>query len=321
VFGRPWAAAVIFHRVLPAAILAELRLETLALASASYPRPSRTPLDSDLVFAAELHDPNDSEPCSVHLMLDHQSTPDDLFPWRSLVYAGALWDRFVDAQPRRPRRLPFIIPVLLTQYPARNTPVQLSEIIDLPDRVREVFGAPFEATLYVDDLTGSVLDDPVADPGHLALVEISRTVLYAYNNPNAVMDPRLATVGPLFDVVLDCFGPGEIKEILSYVVHALGESSPIFAMIMNALSKAVREVYMTIADQLREEGREEGRVEGRARATAKNLLRVLDHRAWPISAPLRARVLATSDEQILQQWFDRALTAGSLEEVFGWLDA
>jgi hypothetical protein len=313
VFGRPLAAAVIFRRVLPAAILAELHLETLVSASASYPRPSRTPLDSDLVFAAELHGPDDREPCSAHLMLDHQSTPDDLFPWRSLEYAGALWRRYVDAQPRRPRRLPFVIPVLLTQYPARNTPIRLSDILDLPDRVRETFGTPFEAVVYVDDLTGSVLDDPVADPGHLALVEIARTVLYAYKNPHAINDPRIPTLGPLFDVVLDCFGSDEIKEILSYVVHALGEGSPIFAIIMSTLSKAVREVYVTIADQLR--------AEGRASERAEALLSVLDHRAWPISDSLRDRVLAMSDEQLLRRWFDRALTAGSLEEVFEQLDA
>jgi hypothetical protein len=325
VFGRPLAAAIIFRRVLPVAMLAEVHIETLALASASYPRPSRTSLDSDLVFVADLHGPYDPEPYSVHLMLDHQSAPDELLPWRSHVYAGALWGRFVDAQPRRPRRLPFIIPVLLTQYPARHTPIQLSDILDLPDRVREVFGTPFEAQLYVDDLTGSVLDDSVAHPGHLALVEIARTVLYAYKNPKAVDDPRIPTLGPLFDVVLDCFGSDEIEEILSYVVHALGEDSTIFAIIMSTLGKAVREVYGTIADKLRDEGRADGHAvgcrEGRARATAEILLRMLDHRGWPISASLRDRVLATSDEQLLQRWFDRAVTAGSLEEAFLRLDA
>lgn len=76
-------------------------------------------------------------------------------------------------------------------------------------------------------------------------------------------------------------------------------------------------VYVTIADQLRDEGYAEGRREG----YAELLLHVLDHRGWPISASLRDRVLATFDEQLLQQWFDRALTAGSLEEVFERLDA
>ena len=33
------------------------------------------------------------------------------------------------------------------------------------------------------------------------------------------------------------------------------------------------------------------------------------------------RVLATDDERLLQRWFDRALVAGSVEEVFEPLDA
>ena len=317
VFARPKAAAIEFRHVLPASMLAEVHLDSLALSSSSYPRPSRTPLDSDLVFTAELHGPGDPEPYSIDMMLDHQSTPDELLPWRSHVYAGELWGRHVAAQPRRPRRLPFIVPVLLVQYPARNTPTQLSDILRLPDRVRGAFGAPFETKIYVDDLSKSVLDDPVADPGHLALVEIARALLHAYKNPNALADPRLATLGPLFDVVLDHFGPDEIREIMSYVVHVFGEGSPIFAIIMSTLSKAVGEVYVTIADKLRAEGR----LEGRASATAEALLRLLGHRAGPVPPLVRDRVLTTSDERLLQRWFDRALTAVSIEEVFQPLEA
>jgi hypothetical protein len=321
VFGRPRSAAIEFRHVLPAEILAEIDFDTLRGASSAYRRPSRTPLDSDLVFTVDLHEPGDPEPYSIDMMLDHQSTPDELLPWRSHVYSGELWGRHVSAQPRRPRRLPFIIPVLMVQHPARNTPTQLSDILRLPERVRGAFGAPFETKLYVDDLSGSVLDDPVADPGHLALVEITRTLLYAYKNPEAVTDPRLATLGPLFDIVLDHFGPGEIEELMSYVVNVLGEGSPIFAIITQTLSKAVEEVFVTVADKLRAEGRMEGRMEGRAMATAEALLRVLGHRAGPIPSLVRERVLATTDERLLQRWFDRALTAGSVEEVFQRLDA
>ncbi len=313
VFGRPKAAAIEFRHVLPEAILAELDLDTLAVSSSAYRRPSRAPLDSDLVFSVRLHGPEDPEPYSIDMMLDHQSTLDELLPWRSHVYVGELWGRHVAAQPRRPRQLPFVIPVLMVQYPARDTPTRLSGVLRLPDRVRGIFGVPFETEIYVDDLSGSVLDDPVADPGHLALVEITRFLLYVYKNPDAMADPRLATLGPLFDTVLDHFGPAEIEEIMSYVANAIGEDSPIFAMIMRTLSKAVKEMYVTIADKLR--------TEGRILAKAEFVLGALGHRAWSIPVSLRDRVLATSDEQLLQRWFDRAFTAGSLEEVFLPLEA
>lgn len=196
-------------------------------------------------------------------------------------------------------------------------PTRLSDIFDLPDHVREAFGAPFEASVYIDDLSGSVLDDPVADEGHLALVEITRTLLYAYRNPRALQDPRLATLGPLFDTVLRCFGKHEVEELLSYVLHVFGEGSPIVAIIMETLGRAVKEMYVTLADKLRAEGRKEGRVA----AKAEDVLYVLRHRQGSVPSAVRKRVLATDDEGLLQRWFDRALIAGSIDEVFEPLDA
>jgi hypothetical protein len=325
VFGRPKAAAIEFRHVLPPELVAELDLDTLAASSSAYRRPSRTPLDSDLVFTVRLRGPEGAEPCSIDMMLDHQSNPDELYPWRSHVYVGELWGRHVAAQARRPRQLRFVVPVLMVQYPARDTPTRLSDILRLPDHVRGIFGSPFETKLYVDDLSGSVLDDPVADPGHLALVEIARTLLYAYKNPDAIHDPRVPTLGPLFDIVLDCFGPGEIEEIMSYAVNVLGEGSPIFAMLTRTLSKGVAEMFVTIADKWRAEGHAAGHAaghaEGRTIATAQALLRVLDHRTGPVPSFVRERVLATADEQLLERWFDRALSALSVEQVFQPLDA
>jgi predicted transposase YdaD len=323
VLCRPKAAAIELRHVLPAEVVAELELDSLALDSPSYARPSRGPLDSDLLFTVKLRDdPGDPEPCSIYLSIDHQSRLDDLFPWRAHVYAGAVWGRFIDSHaPPRPRMLPFILPVLLTQHPARDTPTRLSDIIQLPARVRDTFGAPFQAQVYVDDLSGSVLDDPVADPGHIALVEITRALLHAYKCPGSLSEARLATLGPLFDTVLDHFGSCEVEELLSYVFHVFGEGSPIFAIIMDTLGKAVKEVYVTMADKLRAEGRVEGRAEGRVAAKAEAVLVLLGHRTGPVPQPVRDRVLATAEEPLLQRWFDRALTAASLEEVFQPLDA
>jgi hypothetical protein len=65
----------------------------------------------------------------------------------------------------------------------------------------------------------------VADAGHLALVEITRALLYAYKNQDALTELRLAKLAPLFDTVLDHFGSADIEELLSYVVHVFGEGS------------------------------------------------------------------------------------------------
>ncbi len=306
-----------------------LDLDSLASVSASYARPRRGPLDSDLLFTVNLREParlgltasvrapapagRTPKPSSIYFCLDHESSLDHLFPWRSHVYNGELWGRHIDAHsPPRPRTLPFIVSLLLAQHPARNTPTRLSDIIALPEFAREAFGAPPEPVIYVDDLRRSVLDDPVADAGHLALVEITRTLLFAYRNPGARADPRIETLGPLFDIVLASFGRREVEELFAYVLHVFGERSTLVAIIQRTLGRAVKEVYVTIADKLRAEGRKEGR----AGAKAEAVLWVLRYRLGPVPAAVRQRVITTTDEGLLRRWFHRAMTAGSLEEVF-----
>lgn len=96
------------------------------------------------------------------------------------------------------------------------------------------------------------------------------------------------------------------------MIQVFGVESPICAIIMRACGKAVKEMYVTIADDLRAEGRAEGRAVGKAEA----LLQVLEHRALPAPVALRERVLGTADESLLQRWLGRALTADSLAAVF-----
>jgi len=332
-FCWPQATAIELRHALPPRVLDVLDLDSLASVSASYARPRRGPLDSDLLFTVNLREPQPpgrtSTPSSIYVCLDHQSILDPLFPWRSHVYNGEIWGRHITTHsPPRPRTIPFILSLLLAQHPARNTPTRLSNIIALPDFAREAFGAPPEPVIYVDDLRRSVLDDPVAEAGHLALVEITRTLLYAYRNPGAVADPRVATLGPLLDTVLACFGRSEVEELLSYVLYVFGERSKLVAIIQRTLGRAVKEVYVTIAEKLRAEGRKEGRAEGRKEgrvegrkegrkgAKAEAVLWLLRHRLGPVPAAVRQRVIATTDEALLRRWFHRALEVGSLDEVF-----
>lgn len=313
VFCRPRAAAIILRHVLPPGLLAALDLETLALLSSAHTRPSLGNRDADLIFSVDLRDC--LEPLSIRIAIEHHSNPDALQTWRAMVYAGEQWGRYVSTQSPRPRTLPFILPIVLVQSPARHAPTRLSEIIALPANLRDTFGAPFEVKLYVDDLSGTVLNDPDADAGHLALVEITRTLLYAYKNHDSLTQQRLRALGPLLDTVLVHFGSAEVKELWTYVIEVFGARSPLGDILLESSRKAAREMYMTIADKLRSDGRAEGRAEGRAAAKAEALLGVLEHRAVPITGSFRERVLSTPDEALLQRWFDRAFEARSLDEV------
>ena len=64
-------------------------------------------------------------------------------------------------------------------------------------------------------------------------------------------------------------------------------------------------------DRGREQGLQQGRLEGEARM----LLRQLERRFGPVSEDVTGRVRSAPEAQ-LEQWFDRVLTATSLDDVF-----
>jgi hypothetical protein len=71
-----------------------------------------------------------------------------------------------------------------------------------------------------------------------------------------------------------------------------------------------------LLDQGRAEGRAEGEARGRAEGEAAMLLRVLAARGFTVPDSIRQRVQACTDVARLEAWGDRAVTAGSLEEIF-----
>jgi len=67
------------------------------------------------------------------------------------------------------------------------------------------------------------------------------------------------------------------------------------------------ETVMTAADQLRNEGRQQTQRE--------NVLRLLTRRFGPLPEPVLARI-RRAEFALLDCWFDRGITAQSLDDVF-----
>ena len=75
---------------------------------------------------------------------------------------------------------------------------------------------------------------------------------------------------------------------------------------------------MTLAekfDQWAKEYKQEGRKEGKKEGEALVLQRLLSRRFGPLPPEVLARIASASEEDI-NQWVDRILDAGCLEEVF-----
>ena len=59
-----------------------------------------------------------------------------------------------------------------------------------------------------------------------------------------------------------------------------------------------------------------GRAKGEAEGRAQSILILLEARGLPVPDSLRQRVMTCTDLPLLDRWFRRATTAGSIHEAF-----
>ncbi|MEM9454005.1 MAG: Rpn family recombination-promoting nuclease/putative transposase [Myxococcota bacterium] len=316
VFSRPEAVAIELRHVVDPALHPFIDFESIR------PLPtvdSNAMLDTsfaDLRFLVDLVDQEVRVP--LCLAFEHQSTLDLLLACRTLDYMGSTWRQFMRDDPKR-TTVPAILPIVLLQRPACRTPRKLSELFSLTPTLRQRLGPTVELNMLVDDLSGSVLGDSLARPGPLALVEIARALLHAYRNLSSLTLSRLESLAPQFDLVLEQeppLGIEDMRALWTYVITVFKPNSPLRELILESVSRKAKEMYRTIADELRDEGIAQGRTEGRTEGIALALLDVLDHRTLPISKNQREQVLAIRDEDVLRQWLGRAFTIGSTDELF-----
>lgn len=306
VFSRPETAAVLLRRVLPPELLTCLDLERIRVVSTSLVGPRLGLGHSDLLYSIGVR--GSSERLVVLAAVEHQPSPSPLMPLRMVRYVVWVWERHLALMGPQARTIPLVLPIVMVQCPSKwNGPNRLSELFELPDSLEGVLRPPIELELWVDDMSESVLDDPVASPEVLALVELTRALMVAYHDPATITDARLEQLAALFDVVLR-HRREDAEALWTYVVHSFDDDSPVLEMLLNAVSRENQAMGRTYREAWLEEGM--------AKGMAKALLQLLEHRRVPVSSEQQQRVLATADEPTLERWFQRALCADSVERIF-----
>jgi Putative transposase, YhgA-like len=309
---RPEIAAVQLRATLPAALTACFDWPTLRIASGTYIDPKLRPRRGDILYAVDLRDTR--KPAFVYVLLEHQSTPQRMMAFRLLQYACRLWERYEREQPGLLESLPLVIPLVLYQgadgWPG---PRRLSELLDVPADLLVAHPSPIELTFVVDELTASVRDDALATTRAIALLEVTRAFLRLAFAPDQITPERVAPLVPLLDVVLRDFGEDDLQALLTYVVSAFGPTSPLRDILYETASQETRAVFATIRDEYIAEGE----AKGEAKGMATLLLRLLDQRSLPLTIEIEHQVSSCHDPERLQLWFDRALSATRIEDVFG----
>lgn len=300
--------------VLPPALLAQLDLSTLRLSHDSFVDERLGKLFSDLVYEVEFA----GRPALVCFVLyEHQSTVDALQPVWLLAYMSRVWDTWLQEHPKA-SKIPPVIPVVLYHGPQPWTAsTSLADVLDLPETALAVAREHLPLFRFLlDDLTVTADTDlrtrHSAVLGRLTflLLKHARSLVAGQAGPGSLagflrsVSDLLAALGSRDDRI----------RVFSYIIEVVEGADP--STLVDALGAAaaseVKEDVMTAGEKLRQEGRLEGRLEGQRRA----LLKLLRARFGPVPEDAEARV-ATANEQSLDAWLDRVLTATRISDVWG----
>jgi hypothetical protein len=305
-FESPGHAAALVRELLPTAIGEAISWDMLKGDSASFVDIVLADSHGDLLFSTRLRT---GEPAFLYLLLEHQSTPDPAMPLRGLSYQIQIWKRFRKEQPAR--WLPPIIAAVISHAPGGwNTSRSLEEMFD-----PSVMAVPGVATLVphfsliIEDLAHRT-DDELKARSLAAFPRLALWLLRDARDPERILRSFDAWGSTMLEAKQAPSGRDDFGTLVNYLFHVFHPryEDELRAKI-HQLDHQAKEIEMTIAEQLQEEGRTEGRI-----ATLRSLM-LFKFNLQTLATSDEARLLAATPAT-LDRYAQRVLTADSLAAVF-----
>lgn len=249
---------------LPAELLTLCDLTTLKLESGTFVEDDLRQYASDILWSMKTTSGDDGY---IHLLLEHQSSPDRLMAFRQLRYAVAAMQRHLEAGHKK---LPLVIPVLF--YHGNRSPYPYStnwlDCFNAPELAGKVYtrGFPLVDVTIIDD-------DKIMNHRRMAAL----TLLMKHIRQRDMME--LLDRLPL--VMVEWISPEQARVLINYMVNAGEAPAPEFMRALAERLPQYEDELMTIAQQLEQKGiekgiekgiqlgRQEGRSEGEREATLK----------------------------------------------------
>ncbi|MDI6636419.1 Rpn family recombination-promoting nuclease/putative transposase [Pantoea dispersa] len=240
---------------LPPALRAVCDLSTLKLESGSFVEESLRAYYSDVLYSLK----TTAGDGYIHVLIEHQSTPDRHMAFRLMRYAVAAMQRHLDAGHKK---LPLVIPVLF--YTGRRSPYPYStdwlQEFDDPALAGRLYGGPFPLV----DVT-VIPDEEIMN--HRSMAALTLLQKHIHRRDLADLLDRLAAT-----LLAGHLTGQQLVSLINYLVQA-GETDDAEAFVRNLAQRVPQheDELMTIAQQLEQKGREKGRMEGKMEV-ARNLL-------------------------------------------------
>lgn len=320
VFSQPEHAAGELRTVLPPELSERIAWETLEVQPGSFIDDAFAQSHADLLFGAAL----DGRQALIYCLFEHLSTAGTHVPLRLLRYKVRIWDRWLEKHPTA-KKLPPIVAIVIHHSEAGwHGTTQMEETLDTDDQTAPLL-SPFvpKFRFLLDDVSHAT----DADLRQRAMTALGRVALWCLRDvrkPGVLLRNLWRWLDLLGEVRKAPNGLAAMRAILRYVVVTTKRvSEEEIKETLQRLAASEEDKMDTVADQLEEMFREKGIAIGIERGVERGLkqgqrrvlLRLLGRRFGEVPASIVERVNG-ADEDTLDTWADRVLTAKTLDDVF-----
>lgn len=247
---------------LPGELCQNINFDNLEIQPRSHINDVRKESAVDVLFKTEI----EGHEAYLYLLLEHQSTPDQLMPFRMLKYMCNIIDHHLKTNDtKNDKKIPLIYPLVIyhgnRKYPFSTN---LGDLIDAPkDLVERYFLKPFQLI----DL-GQIDDEVLKQHTWSGVMEFALKHIFARD-----ILPWLKKITESLHQLDQAGGRDFIAIVLQYLLERgeLSDKDAFFKLIDTQISHEVGEKIMSLAEQLKEEGRIEGEL-NKEKEIAKRLL-------------------------------------------------
>lgn len=238
---------------LPAELRAICDLSTLKLESGSFVEDDLRQYFSDILYSLKTSNGDGY----IHVLVEHQSTPDRHMAFRLMRYAVAAMHRHLEAGHKQ---LPLVIPVLF--YTGKRSPYPYStrwlDEFEDPSLAENLYGSTFPLV----DIT-VIPDEEIM--GHRSMAALTLLQKHIHQRDIATLTDRLATL-----LMADYLSSPQVTALIHYLLQA-GESADSEAFVRELAQRVPQhgDALMTIAQQLEQKGIEKGIQLGEQRGIEK----------------------------------------------------
>lgn len=235
-----------FDTHLPTDIRQIVDLDHLELQAGSYVNDLRQESIADILYKTQIA----GHTGYLYLIVDHQSTPDELMPFRVLKYTCNIIDQYLKDTGKK--RLPMILPMVV--YHGKKPWSYSTNINDLVDSRDELVETLFLKPFFLIDLN-LISDEVLKQRVWSGAMDLTLKHIFAKD-----MLPYLLDIINLLKQLEQSGGKNFAEIVLTYILDRgeLDNKEAFFKLIQTQLSPEVGEKVMTIAEQLVEQGLEKG---------------------------------------------------------------